>query len=388
MLTMRQRQAVTATLLHRYQKANKKHKSQILDEFIETTGYNRSYARRILGSKKKVGRKKKHRYTPRKRKYDAMVFYPLKQIWIAADCICGQRLHPFMEDLIIKLEQFDEIKLDPPTRTKLLTMGPATIDRMLSTTKKRMQLKKGRTTTKPGTLLKHQIPMRTFADWDEKKPGFFEVDLVAFCGETVQGEYVNGLNLTDIHTGWILLDAVMGKGQHRVFKAIDKARRRCAFPILGIDPDNGSEFINWILKRYCEQNQITLTRIRPGKKNDNCFVEQKNYTTLRRFVGYARYETEDQLQLIQELLRLVEAYVNFFQPSFKLKSKQRVGAKVKKQYHRAKTPYQRLLESNTLTSTQVKQLGTYYESLNPMELKRQIHKLQTKLTKTLRYKNS
>lgn len=387
MLTMRQRQAVTATLRYRYRKSEKKVKSQILDEFVETTGYNRSYARRVLGSKKQVGRKRKRSYTPRNRKYDADVFYALRQIWIAADCICGQRLQPFMAEMMAKLEQFEEIDLDGEVKDKLLTMSSATIDRMLSTTKKRQQLK-GKGTTKPGTLLKHSIPMRTFADWDEQRPGFFEVDLVAFCGETAKGEYVNGLNLTDIHTGWVLLDAVMGKGQHRVHLAIDEAQDRCPFSILGLDPDNGSEFINWILKRYCDHHQITFTRIRPGKKNDNCYVEQKNYTTLRRFVGYARFETGKQYGLIKQMLQLVEDYVNFFQPSLKLKSKTRIGARVKKRYHQAKTPYQRLLQSKVLNTKQAQQIAKYYESLNPMELRRQIYKLQIKLEKTLRYKNS
>ncbi len=383
MLTMRQRIAVTTTVRNRYRKARKKDRSKILDEFVKTTGYNRSYARFLLGSLKKRGRKKK--YPPRKRKYDLKVFYGLRKLWIAADCICGQRLKPFIPELIAKLEQFGEIKINKSTKQKLLTMGSATIDRILSATKQSYQLK-GRSTTKPGSILKSQIPIKTFADWDKEKekPGFFETDLVAFCGESATGDYVNGLNLTDICTGWVLLDAVMGKAQSRVFPAISNAQDRLCYNMLGLNPDNGSEFINWHLKRYCEKEGISFTRIRAGKKNDNCYVEQKNYTVMRRFIGYARYDTEKQLVIIREILKLVEVYVNFFQPSLKLKSKQRLGSRVKKKYHTAKTPYQKLLKSGVLTKKQERKLQSYYETLNPMEIRRQIYKLQKKLNKTLR----
>jgi len=269
--------------------------------------------------------------------YDYQVYKALRKTWIAADYICGQRLKPFIPELVTKLEQFKEIEISKETRQKLLTMGSATIDRILSATKRSYQLK-GRATTKPGTLLKQSIPIRTFADWNEvgNKPGFFETDLVAFCGESPTGEYVNGLNLTDIAIGWELLDAVMGKAQSRVFPAIDQARNRLSYNMLGLDPDNGSEFINWQLMRYCRKHNITFTRIRAGRKNDNCYVEQKNYTVLRRFIGYGRYDTNEQLTIIKQILKLVEDYVNFFQPSLKLIKKQRIGSKVKKKYDEAR----------------------------------------------------
>jgi len=380
---MRQRIAITAAVRKRYRKTRKKVKTQILNEFVKTTGYNRSYARFKLGSLRKRGRKKK--YSPRDRKYDIHVFYALRKLWLAADCICGQRLKPFIPELITKLEQFDEIKINETIKQKLLTMGSATIDRILKATKKSYQLK-GRITTKPGSILKSQIPIKTFADWDKEKekPGFFETDLVAFCGETVTGDYVNGLNLTDIAIGWVLLDAVMGKAQSRVFPAISRARDRLSYDMLGLNPDNGSEFINWHLMRYCRKNKISFTRIRAGKKNDNAYVEQKNYTVLRRFIGYGRFDTDKQLAIIKAILKLVEAYVNFFQPSLKLKNKQRVGSRVKKKYHTAKTPYQKLLEAGILTKKNKQKLQSYYKTLNPMELKRQIYKLQKKLDKTLR----
>jgi hypothetical protein len=383
MLNMNQKIALSYVVRKRYQRVSKKEKGKILDEFIRNTNYNRSYGRRILGSLKKQGRKRKH--IIRKRYYDTDVFYPLRTIWIAADGICGKRLKPFIPDLLNILEKNRELRLNKEIRKKLLSIASSTIDRMLKASKKRYELK-GRSTTKPGTLLRSTIPVRTFADWDEKYPGFFETDLVALCGDSIRGDYVNALNLTDVATGWIGLEAIMGKAQSRVHPAVDNVRKRLPFPMLGLDPDNGTEFINWLLKRYCDEHKINFTRIRPYRKNDNCFVEQKNYTVVRRFLGYARYDTEQQLQIIKEILKLVEVYVNFFQPVMRLKTKQRIGTHVKKTYDTAKTPYQRLAFSDVLKEEQNKMLQNLYDSLNPLDLKRKINRLTEKLNKTLRYK--
>lgn len=390
MLTMKQRIALTKVVKKRYQKAGKKEKTKILSEMVANCGYNRSYARRILGSLKiarkmdRKGRngKKGRKYSPRGRKYDASVFYPLRTLWLAADGICGQRLQPFIPELLEVLEKKKEIEVNKAVRRKLLSVGSATIDRMLSAIKRQYKLK-GKATTKPGTLLRSTIPIRIFSDWNEEKPGFMETDLVAFCGESVKGDYVNGLLLTDIATGWVSLEAVMGKAQVRVHQAVDNVRERLPFLLLGLDSDNGTEFINWLLKRYCDEKQITFTRIRPYRKNDNCFVEQKNYTVLRRFLGYARYDTEEQLKIIKEILELVEPYVNFFQPSMKLTKKERIGAKTRKKHDLAKTPYRRLLNSGILTEEKKKELSEIYDSLNPLEMKRKINKLTEKLNKTI-----
>lgn len=380
-LTMSQRKSLSYEIRKRYKKSSKKNKTRILDEFVKNTGHNRSYARFILGSLKKQGRKRKH--IIRKRIYDADVFYPLRTIWIAADGICGQRLKPFIPDLMKALEENRELRLNKAIRKKLLSIGSATIDRMLKASRNQYKLK-GKATTRPGTLLRSTIPVRTFSDWDEKVPGFFETDLVALCGDSVRGDYVNALNLTDVATSWVGLEAIMGKAQSRVHPAVDTIRKRIPFPILGIDPDNGTEFINWLLKSYCDEHKITFTRIRPYRKNDNCFVEQKNYTVVRRFLGYARYDTDKQLQIVKDILKLVEVYVNFFQPVMRLKNKQRVGSYVKKTYDTAKTPYQRIVLSGILKEEQKIKLQTYYETLNPLAMKRQINKLTEKLNKTLR----
>ncbi len=354
----------------------------MLDEFCQTSGYNRSYARRILGTKKSVGRTKHH--PGKQRTYTAEVFYPLRTLWLAADGICGKRLQPYLPELMKVLEEKKEIRLNRLLRRKLSRISAATIDRLLAHVKKQYQLK-GRSTTKPGTLLRSTVAVRTFDDWSDLTPGFFETDLVAFCGESVRGEYVNGLNLTDVATGWVCLEAVMGRGQYRVHQAIDRIRQRLFFPLKGLDPDNGTEFINWLMKRYCETHGIIFTRIRPNRKNDNCYVEQKNYTVLRRFLGYARFDTEEQLVIIKEIVTLVELYVNFFQPVMKLKTKQRVGSRVKKTYDIAKTPYQRIVDSGVLSEDNRTSIQTLYKTLNPMDLKRRINKLTEKLNRTLRY---
>lgn len=382
MLTMRQKQAVTRTIKDRYRRCRKPDKSRMLDEFCQTSGYNRSYARRILGTKKSAGRTK--RRPGKQRTYTADIFYPLRSLWIAADGICGKRLKPYLPELIRVMEEKKELRLNRFIRRKLFRISAATIDRLLTHVKKQYQLK-GKSTTRPGTLMRSTVAVRTFNDWNDVTPGFFETDLVAFCGESVRGDYVNGLNLTDVATGWVSLEAVMGKGQYRVHQAIDRIRNRLFFSMKGLDPDNGTEFINWLMKRYCETNHIIFTRIRPNRKNDNCYVEQKNYTVLRRFLGYARFDTENQLLIIKEVVPLIELYVNFFQPVMKLKTKERVGSRVKKTYDQAKTPYQRILDSGVLTEENKTKIQVLYKTLNPMDLKRKINKLTEKLNKTLRY---
>ena len=386
MLTMRQKQAITATIVRRYAKATKKEKTHILDEFVATTGYNRSYARRALNqAKSRDFRRKKLKRVVVKKKYDSAVLKVLTKLWVIQNFICGKRLKPFIPELIRILQRDNELDVSYQVKAKLLTISAATIDRLLAPTKRKLRVK-GISGTKPGSLLKSQIPIRTYADWDEVKPGFFELDSVAFCGESLVGHHVWGLNFVDVCTGWVGLDAVMGKGQAGIHQATQDFQKRLPFPILGLDSDNGSEFINGIMLRFCEDNQITFTRIRPGRKNDNCYVEQKNYTVLRTFLGYQRYDTQEQLQIIKKLLRVVELYVNFFQPSRKLVSKVRVGARVKKTYDQAQTPYQRLLESKVLTQQNQAQLRALYESLNPVQLQREMNQLHKQLSETNRYK--
>ena len=396
MLAMRHKKAVTAEVKKRYIKATKKGKTTILDEFVALAGYNRTYAARILslaagkvigygrsgGRKIKyiIGKKKKVKRV-RDKIYGYDVFLALKKIWAIFDFVCSRRLAPFMAEAIEKLTKHKEIELSSEVKQKLLLVSVSTIDRLLKPEKDRYRLGKGRSGTKPGSLLKKAIPIRTFADWDEKKPGYIEADLVGHDGGISSGDFAQSLNFVDILTGWDESAACINKAQVHVFGAIKTASARFPFAIAGIDSDNGSEFINAHMLRYCIENKITFTRSRAYKKNDSCFVEQKNYSIVRRAVGYLRYDSCAEVDILNELYAYLGCYTNFFQPVVKLVSKTRTGSKVTKKYDEAKTPYRRVLECSDIDDKIKARLEKKYDSLNPAELKRQISILQDKLLK-------
>jgi len=304
----------------------------------------------------------------------------LKRTWIICDYICSKRLAPFLSEIIPVLEKYEEINLATQVREKLFKISAATIDRLLADTRKKYRIK-GRSTTRPGSLLKKSIPIRTFADWNEKVPGFFEVDLVSHDGGAVRGDFLQSLNFTDIATGWVEMIAVKNKAQVWVFTGIKSIKERLPFSILGLDSDNGAEFINAHLLRYCKKEDITFTRSRPYRKNYSCFVEQKNWSVIRRAVGYGRYDTEKELSILNELYSYLRLYSNFFQPVRKLIKKERIGSKVTKRYGEAKTPYRKVLESPDIKEEIKVKLKNQYAMLNPAELKRKITKLQNRLLK-------
>jgi len=387
-LMMRERKKATAVVAVRYQKARKRDKGLILDEFTELTGYGRRYASHVLkchGRKVRINetfviqgdiRKTAKRTKPKV--YDAAVEEALKKIWHIMDCICGKRLAPILRDIVIRLERFGEIRLSQEIRGKLFSISPASIDRLLARERRKHQIK-GRGNTKPGTLLKNQIPIRTFSDWNEQKPGFVEIDLVGHDGGDSHGEYAQTLDVTDVCTTWTETEAVRNKAQVWVFDALKDIRQRIPFPLLGIDSDSGGEFINDQLFRYCQQEKITFTRSRSYRKNDSCFVEQKNYSVVRRAAGYLRYDTEEELLTLNELYQSLRLYTNFFQPTMKLIEKTRIGSKVTKRYDKAQTPYRRVLVCPDVSAGDKQALRKQYVKLNPAQLKRQITKLQEKL---------
>ena len=396
MLGMKQKQAITKELKTRYNKARKKEKTKILDEFTALTKYNRCYASCILKTKKEkvigyirtggkkikyVLEKKKKKKRVKARIYDYDVFLALRKIWTIFDFICSKRLKPFMAEAIKKLTKHKEIDLIPSVRQKLLKISASTIDRLLKPEKDRYRLGKGRSGTKPGSLLKKAIPIRTFADWDEKKPGYIEADLVGHDGGNGSGDFAQSLNFVDILTGWDESAACINKAQVHVFEAIKTASARFPFAIAGIDSDNGSEFINAHMLRYCIENKITFTRSRAYKKNDSCYVEQKNYSIVRRAVGYLRYDTQQEVDILNELYTYLGQYTNYFMPAQKLMSKTRKGSKVTKKYDEAKTPYRRVLEYSDIDDKIKARLEKQYDSLNPADLKRKISALQDKLLK-------
>jgi len=255
---------------------------------------------------------------------------------------------------------------------QLCRMSPAPIDRLLRPWRQ-LGGRRRFTTTKPGSLLKQSIPIRTFADWQDDRPGFLEVDLVHHCGESTEGFYLTTLSTVDVASGWSECVGVWGKGQHRVGAAVHRVRQRLPFPLLGIDSDNGSEFINQHLYTYCRRGEITFTRSRSYKKNDSCHVEQKNWSVVRRLVGYDRYNSRATLEELNRIYALLRLYVNFFQPVMKLVSKTRHGARVHKVYDTARTPYQRLLEDGVLTEAKQQELAAIYLGLDPVSLLRQIN---------------
>jgi hypothetical protein len=354
----------------RYFLALKKKKTALLDEFVANTGLHRKAAIRLLNRRERASGKKRK---GRPKLYDLEVMSALKVAWEATDCLCSKRLHPFLPELVGILKKNNEITVTEGSEEKLAKMSPSTIDRILRRWRSK-EPRHGISTTKPGTLLKNAIPVRTFSEWDEKKPGFLEADLVAHCGDSAVGFYLTTLSTVDVATGWCEPVAVWGKGQERVGGAVHHVRERLPMPMLGLDSDNGSEFINHGLYDYCRRNHITFTRARSYKKNDNCYVEQKNWAVVRQVVGYDRFSSKVAYKALEDVYLLLRLYVNFFQPVLKLVKKTRHGAKVHKVYDTAQTPYQRLVKSGVLTDDKKEELAYIYNALNPVMLLKQIRK--------------
>ena len=350
----------------RYRGASRSEKGLLLDEFTKVTGYHRKSAIRLLGDESRPeGAKKK---LGRLRSYDDVVVSALYQVWTVADRICGKRLALFMRELVGSLQAWEELQVTPEVAEQLSGMSASTIDRLIKPHRDR-GLRGPLSTTKQGSLLRSSIPIRTFAEWNEDRPGFIEVDLVARCGESTEGFYLNTLTGVDIATGWVECQTVWGNGQNRVGGAVHKMSKAVPFELLGLDSDNGTEFINRHLYTYCQRNEITFTRSRPYKKNDNAHVEQKNWTAVRRLVGYDRHLTQIALAQLERVHRLSNRYMNFFQPVMKLRHKSWNGAKVHKVYDTARTPYERLLEWDGLTDEQRQALDRTYRAINPVRLR-------------------
>ena len=298
-------------------------------------------------------------------------------LWEASNRLCSKRLVPYLPTFVEALERFGHLMLDAETRRLLLGLSAATVDRLLY--EKRHGNPRSLSTTRPGPLLKHQIPIRTVTDWNDDRVGFLEADSVAHCGESMAGTFINTLVLTDIKTGWTECKALLYKDQDFVVQALSEVRDRLPFAILGLDTDNGSEFITHKLFGFCEREAITFTRSRPYKKNDQCFVEQKNGQIVRRLIGYDRYEGLEAARILAELYEVVRLYVNFFQPSMRLVSKSRLGAKTKRIYDTARTPYDRVLEAKEVSPASKARLRRQYRSLDPVQLLNAIGHLQDEL---------
>jgi hypothetical protein len=378
MMSQRSKRELTEAIRPRYLKANKSSKEQILNEFVAATGYHRKYAIRLLGHGPKPKGLKK---AGRRKIYQGEVVQALTQIWEICGRICSIRLKPFLPEMVHVLERHNELTLAPETKRLLLNMSRSTIDRCLQPA--RFESPHGLSTTKPGTLLKQAIPVRTWAEWDDARPGFLEMDLVAHCGDTTEGQYLNTLTATDIATGWTECLALARKTQQEVSQAILELRQRLPFPLLGIDSDNGSEFINDTLYRYCLAEQITFTRSRPYQKNDQAHVEQKNWSVVRHTVGYDRLERPEELALLGSLYDDLRLYVNYFQPVLKLIGKERVDGKTIKRYDEANTPFRRVLTEELPLQAKAVVIQQYLV-LNPVSLRKSIDQKVAKLWKLVR----
>jgi len=367
---MHSRNQYLRELQQRYLMAkSRKEKSSILNEYCRNTHQNRKYViskiNSFISSRPKKTKK-------RKQIYDGYVKAALAKVWKIFDYPCGQRLAPLLKSEVSRLRQLEEIFIPNEVADKLKRISPATIDRKLKHQREVLHLKRNRTRPKPSSLLYKRVPIR-LTEWDTSKVGFLEIDLVVHCGSSTLGLYICSLNTVEISSGWWEAQAIMGKGQDPTFQALKIIRERTPFKWKGVDSDNDSAFINAHLIRYCEKEDLEFTRSRPNKKNDNAYIEQKNWTHVRKTVGYLRYDTDKELAIMNSLyeneLRL---YKNFFSPVMKLIKKERIAGKVKRKYDIPKTPYQRLIESGQISEEETTNLKVLYRQLNPAELKRKI----------------
>lgn len=369
------KQEITEVVAKRYLNArSRKEKTKILDEYCANIGVHRKHAIRKIRAhcfQRRKGNGVSDR--GRKQKYSSSLDQYLIQIWKSYNEICPERLHPFLDEGIKKLEQFGHLNISTKQKDEILSLSLSTLKRRIKGHREKNGGIKGLSATKPGYLLKREIPIQTLS-WNTEKVGFCEIDLVAHCGGSLTGDLIYTLQFVDIKSTWTERVAVMGKSQQKVFEGIEKIHKHLLpFFLLGIDSDNGSEFINAHLLQYCKENKISFTRGRPYMSKDNAHIEQKNYTAVRKILGYDRFDTNEHLKLINDLydneLRL---YINFFQPSMKMKEKIRIGSKYKRKYNDAKTPFQRILESPEVSKQKKKELQVVYSSLDPIELKRKI----------------
>ncbi len=350
----------------RYLAAPRAEKSKLLNEVVAVTGLHRKAAIRLLRRAARTPTARSRAGRPRV--YGAAVAQAAEILWQATGHIGPHRLHPFVPELLDRLTRDGELTLTPELDKLVRHVSPATLGRLLAPARA-TRPPRGATTTRVGTWLRHEIPIRTFTEWDDAGPGFFEVDLVAHCGGSTQGFYLCTLCAVDIATAWVELEAIWGKGHERVGGGVHRVRQRVPMPLLGLNSDNGSEFINQSLYDYCHAGGITFTRSRAWKKNDSAHVEQKNGAVVRHLVGYDRFASKAAYAQLARVYRLARVHVNFFQPVQKLVTKHRDGTRVHRVYDRAQTPYQRLCASGVLSPTTRADLEALYQRLNPLRLR-------------------
>lgn len=366
-MTRRAQQEYTAVVRARYAAADRTAKGRILDEYCRTAGCHRKAAIRAL--RREPGRGPRRR--GRRRRYDPAVVPALERLWEISDRLCGKLLRAALPTLVVALERHGSLRLPAAHRQQLLAMSPATIDRLLQPGRAR----RGRQPYRPSSTapaLKQQIPIRTWGDWATAQPGALQGDLVLHCGETLEGFYLTSLVGVDVATGWTELEAIWGLGHVRVGAGIEHIRRRLPIPLREWHNDNGAEFVNRGLIAYCRHQGIRLTRGRAYRKNDQAWVELRNWLAVRRLVGRDRYASRAALACLQHLYRLLRLQLNFLRPFRKLLSGRRVGSQRRKRYDVARTPYQRLLAAGVLSEPQRRALDAQFLAVNPATLARDI----------------
>jgi len=373
------------TLRERYLKANKKEKGRILDEYCRNTGQDRKYT--IKKFRYKVRLKRPEERKRRKEYYDGYVRAALVRLWEIFDYPCGQRLEPLLKTEVERLRKQKELICSDEVAAKLQKISFRTIDEKLKHQKEVLRLKR-KYHAKINPLLYQKIPVKTMAEQNRETLGNIQIDLVEHCGESAAGEFINTLSTTDISSGWWEGEAVLSRSQEAVFEGLRQIKSQYPFSWKEIHSDNGTEFINWHLYRYSQKENLDFSRSRPYKKNDNCLVEQKNATHIKKFVGYLRYDTLKELAILNDLYRNeLRLYKNFFQPVIKLKEKVRSYGKIHRRYEKARTPYQYLMESKEVSLQTKQELKGVYDNLNPAELKRTIDKKLHLLYEAYKTKN-
>jgi hypothetical protein len=369
---MATRKELTRAVGERYRSSDRAEKARILDEFVIITGFHRKHAMRLLRTP--GGGVTARR--ARRRIYDEAEQNALVLLWEASDRVCSKRLKAILPVLIEAMERHGHLSLAPELRGKLLAMSAATIDRALRPIREGSGPRRRRPAA---NALRHSIPIRTSADWGDPAPGHVEADLVAHSGPSARGSFIQTLVLTDVATGWTECAPLLVREQTLLSTVLTELRKQLPVPLLGLDTDNDTVFMNETLKAYCDQANIVFTRCRPYRKNDQAFVEQKNGSIVRRMVGYRRFEGLEAAALLAQLYRAVRLFVNFFQPSFKLIGKQRDGARVRKTYSAPATPHQRMISEVRTPDAVRNHLQEIYAGLDPVVLLRDIRAVQDSL---------
>jgi hypothetical protein len=399
--TMAQRRAVTQKLAQEYRGANRRAKGKLLDTLVKLTGYNRCYAAWLLrhwGRKYLmkidgqmvqlvVGAVRRRAAVARPRVYDEPVVKVLKRLWESFDYMCGQRLAALLKEVLPVLVGGGELYCNPRTYQKLLRISGASIDRLLRPSKAALRLR-GRSLTKPISLLKAQIPIRTWSEHPLKEPGHYQADLVGHDGGYARGEYAYSLDCIELYSGWSEPRALRNRAHVRVCSAAEDIRQLAPVPMKSLHTDSGGEFINTQLWAWCDRHHIQFCRGRPHRRNDTCHVEQKNFNLIRLAVGYARFDTPQEVRLLGQIYAQLRLLVNHFYPSMKLVQKQRIGSRVIKRYDSPKSPYRRLLDCSSLEEPVKQRLRQEHRKLRPLQLKKDIAQLQDQLYRLARNKYS